>query len=284
MTNILEAISNLTNIENFDFKEIVIGNNRAISMGAGLEEFVKNSFANTLDDNIDSNTKKDIHHKLFSFGGSKNKTPDLMIRNGEAFEIKKTESLSTEIQLNSSYPKNKLFATSPLVDSHCIKCEDWNERDFSYIFGYTPKGKNYISSLWFIDGEVYAADEDNYLTLKNRLSNILEESNQFNLEITKEIGKINGVDPLGITSLRIRGMWLIKHPFKVFSEFHGYDSKNKFQVISILSTRKYNSYPKSSIDKIESNCKVKITDIKVVNPNNTVSLIDSKLIKYTLEN
>lgn len=53
-----------------------------------------------------------------------------MIKNGDAFEIKKTEVLSTEIQLNSSHPKSKLFKTSTLINNHCKNCETWEEKTF----------------------------------------------------------------------------------------------------------------------------------------------------------
>lgn len=36
---------------------------------------------------------------------------------------------------------------------------------------------------------------------------------------TRELGKLNKVDPLGITYLRIRGMWGIENPFQVFNIF-----------------------------------------------------------------
>ena len=34
---------------------------------------------------------------------------------------------------------------------------------------------------------------------------------------TNELGRVNKVDPLGITYLRIRGMWGIENPIKVFN-------------------------------------------------------------------
>src|SRR5699024_2567329 len=52
---------------------------------------------------------------------------------------------------------------------------------------------------------------------------------------TKELGRVNRVDPLGITYLRIRGMWGIAHPSAVFRSYLniGNDKTN----IYVLMTR-----------------------------------------------
>ena len=36
-------------------------------------------------------------------------------------------------------------------------------------------------------------------------------------EETEELGRINMIDSLGITKLRVRGMWISQNPWKVFS-------------------------------------------------------------------
>ena len=157
MTDILKAIHNISKLENWNIEEVILSSNRAISMGEGLESFVKNAFADTF--KIENQNEKHLlFSEIFSYEGSKRTPPDLMIKNGDAFEIKKTEVLSTEIQLNSSHPKSKLFKTSTLINNHCKNCETWEEKNFHYIIGHIPKGKNVLSSIWFIDGSVYAAD------------------------------------------------------------------------------------------------------------------------------
>ena len=211
MTDILKAIHNISKLENWNIEEVILSSNRAISMGEGLESFVKNAFADTF--KIENQNEKHLlFSEIFSYEGSKRTPPDLMIKNGDAFEIKKTEVLSTEIQLNSSHPKSKLFKTSTLINNHCKNCETWEEKNFHYIIGHIPKGKNVLSSIWFIDGSVYAADEEVYTNIKDSISDVLENSNEFDFSETNEIGRINYVDPLKITNLRIRGMWLLQPP------------------------------------------------------------------------
>src|SRR5690554_4651306 len=280
MTNILEAIINISKLENLDIDEVILGNNRAVNMGEGLESFVKKAFANSFGI-TDKNEKNRIYNHFFSYEGSKRIPPDLMIKGGDALEVKKTETLTTELQLNSSHPKAKLFSNSTLINNHCRTCEEWEIRDFIYVIGHLPKS-NYLSSLWFVHGEIYAADESVYIDLKNSVSELLESSDDLSFSPTNEIGRINAVDPLKITNLRVRGMWLLQSPYKAFDYVHEYDKTAKFQTIAILSTEKYLTYPSESRVKIEADENITIKDIKVNNPNNPVDLIDAKLITLKL--
>lgn len=281
MTDILKAIHNISKLENRNIEEVILSSNRAISMGEGLESFVKNAFADTF--KIENQNEKHLlFSEIFSYEGSKRTPPDLMIKNGDAFEIKKTEFLSTEIQLNSSHPKSKLFKTSTLINNHCKNCETWEEKNFHYIIGHIPKGKNVLSSIWFIDGSVYAADEEVYTNIKDSISDVLENSNEFDFSETNEIGRINYVDPLKITNLRIRGMWLLQPPYKVFDYLNLYDNKANFQSIALISKKHYFNYSEENRKLIENNPKISIKEVFVKNPNNPIQLIESKLIIFKL--
>lgn len=280
MTNILEAIINISKLEDFNIDEVILGNNRVVNMGEGLESFVKNAFSGAFGVD-DKNEKNKIYNQYFSYEGSKRTPPDLMLRGGDALEVKKTETLTTELQLNSSHPKTKLFSNSTLINNYCRTCEDWEIKDFIYVIGHLPKS-NYLSSLWFVHGEIYAADESIYIDLKNSVSELLETSDDLSFSPTNEIGRINAVDPLKITNLRVRGMWLLQPPYKAFDYVHAYDKTATFQTIAILSTEKYLSYSSISREKIEADRNITIKDIKVNNPNNPVDLIDAKLITLKL--
>ena len=92
---------------------------------------------------------------------------------------------------------------------------------------------------------------------------------------------VHQVDPLGITNLRIRGMWQIENPRKVFDYLHQSENK-EFELVCILPTEKYNSFSEKSRNKIEQ-VKIKgfdILNIEVKDPNNPVKLIKCKLIIY----
>ncbi|MCH2043382.1 MAG: NgoPII family restriction endonuclease [Saprospiraceae bacterium] len=283
MSNILNAILNISRLSNLEVKDITFGNNRANNVGEGLEEFVKDAFADTLQEE-DKKKRIEKYSEVFSYQGSKRTPPDLMLKKGDAIEVKKTETITSELQLNSSYPKSNLSSDSKLITKHCRDCESWTTKDFIYVIGHIPKkSNNTLSSLWFIDGAIYAADGDVYASLKDDLTENIEKSPNIDFSPTNEIGRVNGVDPLKITNLRIRGMWLLQQPYKVFDYVHGYDSNKKFQCITILRTDKYNNYPKTVVQKIEAEQQIKITDIKVQNPNNPMELVNCKLIKYTID-
>jgi len=282
MSNILEAINNISQLDNLSVKSITFGSNRANNMGEGLESFVKDAFANTFKEG-DKNVRNLVHNKVYSFQGSKRNPPDLMIRKGAAIEVKKIESLTSELQLNSSHPKAKLLSTSKFITKKCRDSEVWTEKDFIYVIGHTPKGTKTLSSLWFIYGDIYAASEETYTSLKTDIGDTIENIPDIDFSKTKEIGRVNEVDPLKITNLRIRGMWLLKQPYSVFSYVHKYEVGKRFQCFALIPTAKYEKLPVSSIDKINSiQNNLSITDVKVNDPDNPVNLIDCKLIKYII--
>lgn len=279
MTNILEAIYNISKLDNLEVEEITGGNNRILNVGEGLEVFVKNAFANTFQE-TDKKVRINRFSEVFSYEGSKRTPPDLMIKDGDAIEVKKVEAIHSELQLNSSFPKSKLFSDSTLINSHCRNCEIWTEKDIIYTIGHVPKKTKKLSSLWFIYGSVYAADKSVYESLKNTLTERLENTESINFSPTNEIGRINHVDALKITNLRIRGMWLLKPPFKVFDYVHRYSTDKAFQCIAIIPTSKYDSFEESSRNKIEHSSTINIFDDKVQDPNNPMKLVDCKIIRY----
>lgn len=285
MTNILEAIVNIANLPNLEVNELTFGNNRATNVGDGLEVFIKDAFSNTLV-SIDKVDKINKYSQIYSYEGSQTRPPDLMIKGGDAIEVKKTETISSELQLNSSHPKSKMISTSYLINKHCRECEEWSEKDIIYAIGHVPKNSKKLSSLWMIYGSIYAADEDVYTGLKSIITESLEKTADIDFSETKELGRVNYVDPLKITNMRIRGMWLLQPPVKVFDYVYQYDKELKFQLIAIIPLEKYNSFPSESKTKIENNIDqtFNITDVKVKNPNNPVNLIDCKLITIKVKN
>lgn len=81
----------------------------------------------------------DKYEETFSYQRSSRTPPDLMLKGGDAIEVKKTESLSSELQLNSSHPKSKWLSSSSLIKSHCKSYEDWTEKSFIVILQKTRK-------------------------------------------------------------------------------------------------------------------------------------------------
>jgi hypothetical protein len=282
MKNILDAIYNISQLKDLKVKAITFGSNRANNMGEGLESFVKDAFSNMFYE-TDKNIRNKAYSNVFSFQGSKRNPPDFMLKKGAAIEVKKIESLTSELQLNSSHPKSKLLSSSNFITKKCKDCEVWTEKDFIYIVGHTPKGTNILSSIWFVYGDIYAASEETYISLKTQIGDNIESIPDIDFSETKEIGRVNQVDPLKITNLRIRGMWLLQQPYSVFDYVHGYKKDKTFQCIALIPTSKYDLFPKYSIDRITSpDNNFSISDVQVNDPDNPVNLIDCKLIKYEI--
>jgi hypothetical protein len=277
MTNILEAIYNIVNHKNFAIREFYSGRNRANSMGEALENYIKDAFADTFDSD-DEQSRLKTYNQEFSWLGSQNNPPDIMIKDGDAIEVKKTQSANSSLALNSSYPKTDLRHTSPMITSECRDCEEWTVKDLIYCVGHTSDTN--IKSLWMVYGSSYAAKHETYQRIKTTISDGIKTIPDVVFADTKELGRVNQVDPLGITNLRIRGMWQIENPRKVFNYLHEPTDKD-FELVCIIPVEKYNSFPNESRNKLEGITEkgFSIEDKQIKNPNNPAKLIDCKLIK-----
>lgn len=281
MTNVLIAIKNIIDNPLNDVVSYYSGSNRINGVGDALEKYIKDIFANTLEVQ-DENEKQVVYSKLFSYIGNQNNPPDLMIRGGDAIEVKKIQSLRSSIALNSSYPKDKLYSDSPMITRACKECEDWSEKDIYYTVGVTDNRK--IKTLWFIQGCCYSAEKETYEKIKNKIKDTFVNSPNVEFAETKELGRINRVDPLGITNFRIRGMWHIENPIKVYDYITKIDETSDFSVNLILLKEKYLSYPendRAELEKIKKD-NFKISYIKIKSPNNPAKLLDAILVNFNI--
>ena len=214
MNNIISAIINLANNPKIELIRKGSSHNRAKNMGEALEEYIKDLFAGTvtIDDPIVRNAALSA---TFSYLGNQSNPPDSMLFGGDAIEVKKIESKGAALALNSSYPKAKLFADSPMIKKACRDCENWSVKDMLYAVGVV--NGNFLNSLAFVYGEDYCASKEIYEAIKTTIKNGVESIPDVEFTESKELGHVNRVDPLGITYLRIRGMWGIENPFTVFN-------------------------------------------------------------------
>lgn len=282
MSNIISAIINLANNPKTKLTRIGISHNRANNMGEALEEYIKDLFANTVDVKNES-ARNAAFSEVFSYLGNQNNPPDSMLRGGDAIEVKKIESRTSSLALNSSYPKAKLFADSSMLKKECRECEIWNVKDMIYAVGVV-NGNN-LESLAFVYGEDYCANKETYESIKSTIKTGVETIPNVEFTETKELGHVNRVDPLGITYLRIRGMWGIENPFKVFSYVYERNFEAKFNFMCIINDKKFKSFQNTSeLFKLEKkNKNLSIKDIQIKNPNNPAQLRKAKLITFELE-
>lgn len=257
-------------------------NIRINSVGEKLEFFVKDALVGT-----SSTPNRETHNKyseVYSWLGSQNNPPDLIIKNGDAFEVKKVESVGGggSLALNSSHPKDKLYSDDTKITQACRECEGkpWTTKDMYYTIGIVPKDKS-IKSIFFVHGLCYVAKRELY---ENFFRNVKEKTQDgimsigYSCENTLEIGRINRVDPLGITNLRIRGMWEIKNPYNVFKSYLHTPNDATFSVFAILTKEKYDSYPEESRLLVENEAKIMIENIELADPNNPAKILSAKLI------
>ena len=279
MSNILKAFVNVVKNYQLSIKEITDEKNRANNIGEGLEVFIKDIFANTSGEN-DYQKKLEIYEKTYSYQGNKNNPPDLMLKNTDAIEIKKLESKNSALALNSSYPKCKLYASSPMITKACKEAENWDDKDMIYAIGHIKESS--LKYLWLIYGECFCAEKETYERIKETISSGIQDIPNVEFTQTKELGKVKKVDPLGITDLRIRGMWHIENPNKIFDYIYKYDDEKDFQLICLITIQKYRSMPIKDRDFLENidNININIKDVKIKNPNNPIKLIEAKLLTF----
>ena len=274
-TNILKALVNLSQALDFTLRTDLQGSNRITSVGISLESFVKDAFCGSFSIN-DLVEKEKAHRKHLSYIGNANNPPDFIISAGDAVEVKKIERAISPLALNSSYPKDKLYNDDPLITDACRTCEQkWVQKDFIYSVGVVQD--NNLLSLMFVYGDCYAADRKIYLKTRQKVIDSVDQTPGIDFSETKEIGRINKVDPLGITYLRVRGMWGIENPRKVFDSLNLVAQEGRPLIVTILLKEKFDNFPNKDKEEI-TKVATRLEDVEVPNPNNPAKMLNAKLI------
>ena len=243
MKNILDAVKNLVTRNNIDLKIFGVADNRINSVGYGLENYVKNLFADTFD--CTENERLINWSKIFSYIGNDNNPPDIMLRNGDAVEVKKIQSKDSALALNSSYPKHILKVSDSMISNACRSAENWSEKDLIYAVGVVQNNK--LKHLCMIYGRNYCASEECYN--------------------------------------KIRGMWHIENPWKVFEYIYQRNFQAKFDFMCIIDDEKWLTLEnRDEFMEFQKNYPaLKISDVKIKNPDNPAQLKDAKLIAYEID-
>lgn len=252
---------------------------RINAAGEKLEHYVKDAIAGSF--GLVGVERLEAFRRNFSYEGNQNNPPDIICRSGDAFEVKKVEGDASVLALNSSFPKDRLHRDDPRITQDCRESDGgtWNEKDLFYAVGRVMRGGNgsaRVSKLMFVDGRCYAAKREVYNRLEQRLGGRIKKviSAQWEAGETTELGRVKRVDPLGITELRIRGMWQIVSPFKVFEEVITFRNEASFKAAAILRAVKYDSLSPQDKEIIESSG-VGIRRLTIRNPNNPATGIEA---------
>lgn len=276
--NIINAIYNLVNHPVVKLVEYYQGRNRANNSGDALEEYIKDLFADSFE--MKETDRLERRNAVFSYLGNSRNPPDAMLRGGDAIEIKKIENNSASLALNSSYPKHILLSDSPMISSACKNAEEWTKKDMIYAVGIVDKTNNNLKHLSMVYGLDYCASEECYSRIKKTIKDGVEAIPGVEFAESNELGHINRVDPLGITYMRIRGMWGIENPWKVFEYIYRRDFSKNFTFMCVINDAKWNTF--DNVDLITSlhNDGFAIENVKIKNPDNPAKLEDAKLISF----
>ncbi len=284
MTNLLRAVQCIVKNSISDLKDSKKSINRIHQKGIPLEELIKDIFADSLDES-DKGILAHKHSKVFSYLGNQNNPPDLMIGHGDAIEVKKIGSFKTGIQLNSSYPKSKLFANDPMITADCraAKGEKWDSKDLIYAIGVIKEER--LKCLWLIVGDCVAADYHIYQRIKDEIIVKVEKIRDIEFSQNREIAELNQIDYLDSAYAKISGSWGISNPANIYNYLNiDCNEEAGLQVISIMTVEKYHSFPKSDISNIlrmaKENNSLKISNVQIKSPNDNNISIDAKLIVY----
>ncbi len=277
--NIINAIYNLVNNPIVELLSANQGRNRANNAGDALEEYIKDLFANTFD--VLDDVRNVRRSAVFSYLGNNNNPPDAMLKDGDAIEIKKIESENSSLALNSSYPKRTLRCDSSMISSACRTAEAWTEKDMIYAVGVVKN--NNLKHLAMVYGLDYCASEECYSRIKNTIKDGVEAIPGVEFASTNELGRINKVDPLGITYMRVRGMWGIENPWKVFDYVYERNANKRFNFMCIINDAKWASFDNTELLmslRVEG---FLIQNVEIKDPNNPAMLVPAKLITFSLD-
>ncbi len=280
--NIINAIMNLANHPVVHLVRDYQGRNRANNAGDALEEYTKDLFAGTFDFSEAERLEK--ISQTFSYLGNNSNPPDAMLRGGDAIEVKKIESEGAALALNSSYPKHTVLSSSHMISSACKSAEQWTEKDIIYTVGVVDKNTNDLKRLCMVYGLDYCASDECYSRIKTTIKNGVEAIPGIEFAESRELGHINKVDPLGITYMRVRGMWGIENPWNVFSYVYARDPSYTFDFMCIINSSKWDSFDNTNdlIALANNNASLKIANVRIKNPDNPAQLQDAKLITFGL--
>lgn len=287
--DVLTAIADIIDHRAFTLPTPGAAANAVGAAGTAFEMYVKDRLVGLTPG--DDPGRAGRYRQYLVYEGALNNPPDAMYRGGnagDAFEMKKfSGGPMREIQLNSSWPKDRLRLDSYGLTDECKCCESWTERDLFYICGGVPSGTSRIAWVWVCDARLMAACNETYKRLHANLQSGIRDIPDITFSPTVELGKVLGCDRAGRTSLRIRGMWTIPTPGKMFEEVAGVRHSERNPTLhALIREEKWQALPVASRERIDSLKKtpgVSVSMVEVPDPNYHGGHIRAVLIRYEKE-
>jgi hypothetical protein len=169
-----------------------------------------------------------------------------------------------------------------MISAASKRAENWTEKDIIYAVGVVRN--NNLKHLCMVYGLDYCASAECYIRIKATIKNGVETIPGIEFAESRELGHINKVDPLGITYMRVRGMWGIVNPWEVFSYVYKRNPKRNFNFMCIINNEKWATFDNTSeLEALsKNNANLTISDIKIKNPDNPARLVNAKLIAFSI--
>ncbi|MCJ0916139.1 NgoPII family restriction endonuclease [Mammaliicoccus sciuri] len=247
-TNVLIALKNILDRNSSLLTPIFRSNGTVNAAGDSLEYFVKDMFCTGASQYQYEHEKQKVYEKYLTWQGDSKHFPDFIVRDGVGVEPKKVNDNSgSTLSLNSSYPKDYIYPDSQnLPKESLIKESNWQKKEVIYVVGNLNTKNNKLISIWMVYGNTFIPNRDVYHELINEIRESISKTNA-TLKKSKELARAIGVDPLGNSNLRVRGMYELRHPSNVFGQYIDVNSFPKD------STRIYLVILKKDLDKLENN-------------------------------
>lgn len=287
--NVINAISNIISLTETRGAPLRLSSrgvgrytNAINSVGESFEDFIRHSFADSF--GLPDEERARRWASVYSYIGGQNNPPDLMLRGGEAVEIKKIESIGGSIQLNSSMPEQVLKRDNPMLTSECRYSEIWDEKPLLYVVGTVKQ--SLLTHISMVYGSEFCSTEANYRELKDQIANEIASLDHISLITSREIAHVNNIDPLNITSLRVRGMWIIDNPINIFKYVYTRPANCDFSLMFLVSRTQWNSYVNNGqlidlANNIDIGVKrLRIEDCVIKDPCNPRRFKDGVLVTY----
>lgn len=300
MSNIIKAIINIiTHRQNFNVVPIAGNANMMNARGVTLEHFVRDAFAGTF--GSPGGNQRWVN-TCFSYLGGGNTPPDMILMGSDAIEVKKENNVG-QLQLNSSFPMDKLYHSNPKLSNNASNCDggNWVSKDILYVIGTDPQAQLGPKKLWMIYGDCLCASPQVFQNIENDITNAVQSIPNYNWVPTKELAKAVNVDPLGTVDLRVRAMWLLQHPNALFQncittciqqnggnyanpQIFTFNRNATFQMYVLMTMSKFNSLPQVDKQNIlnRRNNNLLIEDVAIADPNNPAVSLNCKLICYSI--
>lgn len=259
MANVIDAIINLIENPIISLKQMYLGSNRVNNVGDALETYVQDLFIGQYD--LPDDLRLQQLSEIFSYKGNTSNPPDLMLKGGDAIEVKKIESRNSDLAFNSSYPKAKLLIDNPMITTACKMAENWQKKDMLYAVGIM-NGEN-LQSLAFVYGDDYFSNDGYY----NQIQDLILSDKQH------------------IATAELKVNWRAKSPFKVFDYIYESNANANFDFMAIINDEKWYQLNNASVLKttIKNNSNAQLQKVEIKNPNSEHGYKGAYLITFFVE-